>query len=132
MHPNRKYIIFLTLLVGLLFGALVFLIPSVPTSAQGQDTAHIIVQFGHDGSLVRDIQFTAPISGLAALQQTSLDVVTKDYGGGFIAVCAIEGVGCPAEECFSCDPDGKYWGQFIVGRTCLAAVYGWCCRYTTE
>ena len=137
MLKNKTRNILFAIVVGVLFTAAVLLIPGKSVPAQGPDNAHIVVQFGHDGSLVREIQFTAPISGLAALQQTGLDVVTKDYGGGFIAVCAIEDVGCPADDCF-CDPsnswgnyswDGNAWQAYGVGAADTqlndGAVDGW-------
>lgn len=78
------------------------------TSADGPDRAKIVVQVDDNDAIVRNIGFTAPISGLKALEMTGLDVITYDAGWG-IAVCSIDGVGCPADNCFSCNPDGKYW-----------------------
>lgn len=88
----------------------------------GFDSAHIVVQFAPDDRIVRSITFTAPISGLAALEMTGLDVVSKDFSWG-IAVCSIEGVGCPADDCFSCSSnswnysfwDGSDWQGYWVG-----------------
>lgn len=86
-----------------------FLFPR-QSPAQEPDKANIVVQFDENRSVVREIKFTAPITGFAALMRTGLDVEYQDFGWG-IAVCSIEGVGCPAEDCF-CDPSGKYWGYF--------------------
>ncbi len=87
-------------------------------------TAHVAVQFAPGDQMVREITFTTPISGLLALQNSGLQVVTQDYGGGFIAVCSIEGVGCPASNCF-CDTrfwsyeywDGSAWQGYPVGAS---------------
>jgi hypothetical protein len=90
-----------------------------------------------DGTVVRTITFTTPISGLGALQATGLDVTVADTGFG-PAVCAIDGVGCPAEDCF-CHPDefwtyafwdGEAWQPYAVGAASSLiaetdAVEGW-------
>jgi hypothetical protein len=91
-----------------------FLQPSLPAAAQPavqngvSDRVHIVVQFAPGDPLVRQIDFTAPISGLAALEATGLDVVTQDFVWG-TAVCSIEGVGCPAGDCFCSD---NFWGNY--------------------
>jgi hypothetical protein len=72
-------------------------LPAGELKAQGPDKAHVIVQFDDD-AVGRRIDFTAPISGLRALELTGLEVVTQDFGGGLIGVCSIEGVGCPASN----------------------------------
>jgi hypothetical protein len=86
--------------------------------------AHIVVQYAPTDQVVRSIQITNPISGLLALQSTGLEVVTHDFGGGFIAVCAINGVGCPADDCFCSSKfwnyeywDGSNWQGYLVGPT---------------
>jgi len=111
-------------------------LPADELRAQGPDEAHVIVQFGDD-VIERRIEFTAPISGLRALELTGLEVVTQDFGGGFIGICSIEGVGCPASNCF-CDPDnfwnysywdGNAWQGYLVGAAASlitgGAVEGW-------
>jgi hypothetical protein len=119
-----------------------FLQPSQPAAAQtasqndGPDRAHLVVQFSPGDALVRRIDFTAPISGLAALEASGLDVVTQDFVWG-TAVCSIEGVGCPAEDCF-CDMvnfwgnsywDGSAWQGYLFGAADTelndGAVDGW-------
>jgi hypothetical protein len=110
--------------------------PADETRAQDPDEAHVIVQFDDEELTGRQIEFTAPISGLKALELTGLEVVTKDFGFG-IAVCSIEGVGCPADDCF-CDPvnfwnnfywDGSAWQGYMVGADASVindgAVEGW-------
>ena len=73
-------------------------------SAVTPDRASVIVQFDDHATHIRAVDVTAPISGLAALQASGLDVVVADSGFG-PAVCAIAGVGCPADDCF-CRCDG--------------------------
>ena len=86
--------------------------PAPITQADGPDTAHVVVQFSDDRVIGRRIDFSAPISGLKALQLTGLEVITYDFGWG-IAVCSIQGVGCPgtADDCFNCDPSGSFWSN---------------------
>ncbi len=114
-HQNLSKPGFLSILGSVTLGmaltlAVVFALLALPalTSADGPDRAKIVVQVDDNDAIVRDIGFTAPVSGLKALEMTGLDVITYDAGWS-IAVCSIDGVGCPADNCFGCDPDGKYW-----------------------
>ena len=104
--------------------------------AQGPDNAHVAVQFDDESLTVHSIDFTAPISGLVALQLTGLDVTTQSYSWG-TAVCAIEGVGCPADDCFCGGSDfwnynywdSNAWQGYPVGADSSTvndgAVEGW-------
>ena len=102
------------------------------------DAAHgtVIVQLGDHDLVARAITFSAPISGLAALQMSGLEVVTTSTSFGTV-VCSIEGVGCPADDCF-CDEsafwgykswDGAAWQDYMVGASDSSlsdgAVEGW-------
>ena len=87
-----------------------------PAQAQGDDAgrAHVIVQLDDTASIVRTVAFTPSVSGLDILSLSGLDVITHatEYG---TSVCAIQGVGCPAEDCFCQCADGatcRYWGYF--------------------
>jgi hypothetical protein len=127
------------LLATALFGAAMAGLLAQPvdeTLAQGPDTADVVVQFSSGDVTVKDISFSEPISGLAALKLTGLEVITEEFGFG-IAVCSIEGVGCPASDCF-CDPtnfwnyqywDGSAWQDHQSGATTSVisdtAVEGW-------
>lgn len=96
----------------------------------------VVVQFGDHDLIARSISFTAPISGLRALELTGLDVVTATTGFG-PAVCSIEGVGCPASDCFCGGSnfwnynywDGSTWQGYAVGAGDSAVgdggVEGW-------
>lgn len=108
------------------------------TLASPADEAHgtVIVQFGDHDLVARPITFTAPISGLAALQLSGLEVVTTATSFG-VVVCSIEGVGCPADNCFCDDSafwgykswDGAAWQDYMVGASdsllSAGAVEGW-------
>ncbi|MBW7882029.1 MAG: hypothetical protein H3C34_05210 [Caldilineaceae bacterium] len=101
------------------------------------NTAAVVVQMDDSRSLVRLIDFSEPISGLAALTQSDLAVTLAETDFG-PAVCAIEGVGCPSDDCF-CDPDrfwaysfwdGAAWQSYPVGAassviSTTGAVEGW-------
>ena len=96
---------------------------AAPTRAATlSDQAHVAIQFDPLEQIVREIDFTAPISGLAALQLTGMEVITADYGFG-VSICSINGVGCPADDCWCQFPkfwnyeywsDGK-WQSYSVG-----------------
>lgn len=108
----------LALVMALLLGLL--LLPASDTQADGPDTAHLIIQFDENTSIVRPISFTAPISGLAALQMTDLTVVISNTGFG-PAVCAIDEVGDSAANCFGTGFwnysfwNGSDWEAYGVG-----------------
>lgn len=90
--------------------------------ASGNAHATVIVQFGDHDLAARTITFTAPISGLGALELTGLAVITTDTGFG-PAVCSIGGVGFPANNCFGGGSvfwnynywDGSAWQGYLVG-----------------
>lgn len=106
--------------------------------ASPADEAHgtVIVQLGEHDTVARHITFSAPISGLDALQLAGLEVVTTSTSFGPV-VCSIEGVGCPADDCFCDDSvfwgykswDGASWQDYMVGAgdSSLSdgAVEGW-------
>jgi len=108
----------------------------VAAPQDGPDSAQIVVQYFPGDIDVKPISFTAPISGVVALELTGLDIVTKDYAWG-IAVCSIGGVGCPAENCFCGGStfwnysywDGTSWQAYAVGPADTeindGAIEGW-------
>ena len=96
-----------TMLIALLTVALFAGLSDV-ASAQEEGDGVVIVQFDDHASSIRPIQISDPISGLAALERSGLDVVTADSGFG-PAVCSFVGVGCPADN-FFCDE--AHFGAF--------------------
>jgi len=95
-------------------GAMVALL-LVPAVAHSQDTFTVaqLVEFptGELMPFCRDIE--TPTDNITALRATELDLTIKDWGFGF-TVCAIEGLGCPEEDCF-CEcplPECKQWTFF--------------------
>jgi hypothetical protein len=61
--------------------------------------AYVAVESAENSIILSPASFSGSISGLDALLQTGLDVVTQETSFG-IAVCSIAGVGCPADNCF--------------------------------
>jgi hypothetical protein len=93
--------------------AAVMLLPAA--SAYGQDTGTVgqLVEFpgGELKPFCRDLE--TPTDNITALEATGLDLVVKDWGFGY-TVCAIEGLGCPQEDCF-CEcplPECTQWTFF--------------------
>ena len=70
-------------------------------------TAAVVVQLDDQRSIVRWVDFTDTVSGLAMLEATGLDLAVAETSFG-PAVCAIEDIGCPADNCF-CNTD-EFWG----------------------
>jgi prenyltransferase beta subunit len=103
----------------------------------GSNVADVVVDFGDGHTITRRVTFAAPtITGLQALQSSGLQLTTVDFSFG-TAICAIEGVGCPATNCF-CDAnkfwgyefwDGAAWQGYMVGASSSTigngAIEGW-------
>jgi hypothetical protein len=108
-----------------------------PEGSHKVDPAYIVVQFNPEEYKIVEIQVEAPLSGYQALEKTGLDITAHDFGDGFFAVCAIEGVGCPPDDCFCGQDtywnyhywDGTDWLDYQVGATETkiesGAVEGW-------
>jgi hypothetical protein len=125
----------ITLALGLLLALAGYAVR--PVAAQESKQAHVVVQMDDQARIIRPIQFSGVISGLAALQLSGLEVVTATTAFG-PAVCRIEGVGCPATDCF-CDTarfwnysywDESGWQSYPVGAHAsvisqTGAVEGW-------
>jgi hypothetical protein len=122
-----------------LCGLLLLLLLLAPRHAAAQEDKQgsVIVQFDDHAQMVRTFTFTGDISGLDVLALSGLDVVTTSTSFGPV-VCSIEGVGCPADDCF-CNPtkywaysawDGGAWQSYPVGAgssviSQTGAVEGW-------
>lgn len=106
-------------------------------TAAPEEASYLVVQFDEARAAVRPLSLTAPVSGLAALQQSGLEVVTAEFSWG-TSVCSIEGVGCPAEDCFCGGDlfwnysfwDGEAWQGYETGPavsviSATGSVEGW-------
>ena len=126
-------------------GAAAVLLVAAPALAQAQEagageggnTATVIVQTDGSRTNVRTLTFSEPISGVTALLAAGYDAAVADTGFG-PAVCAIEGTGCPAENCFCNETlfwnynyfDGEAWQGYATGASqsvieTSGAVEGW-------
>lgn len=84
------------LLPGVALGlAIVFTLLIWPIAADGPDNGYVVVVFPNEQATVRQITFTAPISRIGALRMAGYEVAEASS-----AVCSINGVGCPASDCF--------------------------------
>ncbi|HUS69928.1 MAG TPA: hypothetical protein VM075_04030 [Anaerolineae bacterium] len=110
--------------LGLLLGSatvallLLRVCPAGEVLAQDTQRAGLVVRF-YDGSVFSEcIEFSQPdISGCEVLNLSSLSVVYGGYGTYGEAVCTINGVGCPASNCF-CECGGvdcEYWAYYHLG-----------------
>ncbi len=139
--PRRTRSRFLGLLalggaILLFLVVLVAMQSAAPAAADAPDRANVVVQFDAQASNARTIAFTAPISGLKALELTGLAIITHSYSFGD-AVCSIAGVGCPADDCFCSTNywsywywDGADWQGYPVGAASsvlsqTGAIEGW-------
>jgi hypothetical protein len=81
----------------------------------GQETGTVaqLVEFpgGELKPFCRDL--VTPTDNITALKATGLDLAIKDWGWG-LTLCAIEGLGCPEEDCFcKCPlPECTQWTFF--------------------
>jgi hypothetical protein len=89
-------------LCGLAVTALLAL-PSSVVKADGPHQGQVVVVFPGEKSTVRPISYTAGISRVAALKLSGWDVEASGD-----AVCSIDGVGCPATDCFCAD---NWWSS---------------------
>lgn len=91
-------------------------------AAAGDAQVMVVIQLDEQRLLVREVRFTPPISGLAALEAGGVPVVTIDTDWG-AAVCAVADVGCPVDDCFCGGDnfwnyafwDGAAWEGYPVG-----------------
>lgn len=106
-----------TVMRGAVFGVLVLLVLQ-PQATHAQDPpnrAALVVVTGDGDPVARCVGFDEPeISGYELLQRAQLNVVAEVIGMG-ATVCAIDGTGCPADNCFcQCPggPDCVYWSYW--------------------
>jgi len=105
-HYRTQALRWLALLAGTMF-----IVALVTTTALAADTKQVglVIRYS-DGSVHTEIvTVPAEATTLDVLLASSVEVVTYDSGWG-IAICAIGGEGCPADDCF-CDPE-HFWGYW--------------------
>jgi hypothetical protein len=83
--------------------------------AEGSYRVGLVVQFSEDRVFTECIEFSQPeINGCEVLDLSALPVAYGGYGPYGQAVCAIDDVGCPAQDCF-CECAGvdcEYWAYY--------------------
>ncbi|RCK73189.1 MAG: hypothetical protein ANABAC_0076 [Anaerolineae bacterium] len=140
---SRKNFLF-TILIFVLLGGMIIPAPLFQVVRAAMDNApaadnsvSVVVQFSTTDRLIRKVSFSSStITGLDALLNSGLEVVTADTPWGK-AVCSIEGVGCPADDCFCGGStfwnyefwDGTAWQGHSSGASSTTltdgAVDGW-------
>lgn len=106
MSPRIKHFLLLSLLLLLALPPRLW--------AQASHQAALVIRYGDGQVETRCVAFTEPqITGYDVLVRAGLDV-TIDAGGMGAAVCAIQGIGCPANDCFChCQGDAcQYWSYW--------------------
>lgn len=103
--PTRHLAGSLGLAAGLVIVSLLFLaaLGAAESSADGPDQAQVVVVFPGEQGTVRSISFTTSISRVGALALAGWQVEASGD-----TVCSIEGVGCPASDCFCAD---NWWSS---------------------
>jgi len=104
IHLAASVCLGLCLVIGIVLG-----LGATPTRADGPDGGYVVVVFPDEQGTVRPISFTTSVSVVDALKETDWDVVTDSSNN----VCSINGVGCPASNCFCSD---NWWsaGKWIT------------------
>lgn len=91
------------------------LLAYAPSGASGENRVALVVDFGDGQVETRCVSFSEEeVTGHQALERSGLPVET-DYQAGGAAVCRIDGMGCPANDCFcSCRGRGDcvYWAYW--------------------
>jgi len=84
-----------------------------PSRAQEVSRVGLIVNFG-GSTATRCVEFAeSEISGYDVLMRSGLSVTSSFDAGPGAAICAIEGVGCPASACLTCSAP-SYWSYWTI------------------
>ena len=89
----------------------IMLIALLATTALAADSKQIglVIRYSDGSEHTEIVEVSVEATTLDSLLASSVEVVTYDPGWG-IAICAIGGEGCPADNCF-CDPE-HFWGYW--------------------
>jgi hypothetical protein len=80
--------------------------------AQQTNQVGLVIQFGNGDLITRCIEFNeSEISGYEVLERAGLNIVVNFDSGMGAGICGIEGEGCPADSCMTCDVP-NYWSYW--------------------
>lgn len=96
------------LLLAVLLGGLLI---GTATAQGSTKRVGLVVRFGDGTQHLEVVTVPANATALDVLNTSALEVETKDYGGGFIALCRINAFGCPADDCFCQAESWAFWVQ---------------------
>ncbi|RIK44132.1 MAG: hypothetical protein DCC58_08705 [Chloroflexi bacterium] len=120
-------------LLGLL---LVFLISLVPAAAQRPNGAGLVIRHGDGSTVYAYVQFEGDsISGEELFYRSGIDVTLAPFGGLGAGVCAINGQGCPADNCFcqSYTNPAYFWHYYaLVDGTWVEQIRGPSSRFLQD
>lgn len=97
----------------ILWAASTFASQAAPQSDSTPETNRValVIKFDDATVFTRCISFTeTSISGYEVLLRSGLEITARTNGGN-AAICAIEGIGCPASDCF-CQSPPDYWSYW--------------------
>ena len=77
------------------------------------------------------IHFDGSINGIDALQLAGANPVTYGFAGQGAAVCALDGVGNPADQSCLIGPHGEYWAYYVAHDGSTGWAYSRGCACTT-
>jgi hypothetical protein len=111
---HRNHFIRLALIALLVLAAVGTSLPG--THAQQANRVGLVVRHGNGSTITRCVEFSeSEITGYEVLTRSGLDVVTGSYAGMGMSVCALDGEGCSASNCFcECQGSGTcvYWAYY--------------------
>lgn len=108
---SLRYLLALLLLLALVLPAA----SPIPLAAQRPGGAGLVIRHGDGRVVVYYVEFPEPeITGLELLLRSGASVTLANFAGLGAAVCAIDGEGCPAENCFcqSYTAPAFYWHYY--------------------
>lgn len=122
-------------LAGALLCALVLGVAApaaVAPPATAADSRAVVVIDTSQGSRRAVISFSGTITGIQALQLAGANPVTYGFAGQGAAVCALDGVGHPANDaCLGTPSDPRYWAYFRAVNGANAWSYSNQCACST-